>query len=44
MKNNFTLMVRRFAIVAMLLAGCATHRIDWNARVGGYTFDQAVTE
>ena len=27
-----------------LLAGCATHRINWNARVGAYTFDQAVTD
>jgi len=33
-----------FAAVVMLLAGCVTHRIDWNARVGSYTFDQAVTE
>lgn len=32
------------AIMAILLSGCATHRIDWNARVGNYTFDQAVLE
>jgi hypothetical protein len=27
-----------------LLAGCATYKIDWNARIGNYTYDQAVTE
>lgn len=38
--------IRRLKILllAVLLAGCATHRIDWNARVGSYTFDQAVAE
>lgn len=31
--------------VALLLAGCSTTPpIDWNSRVGNYTFDQAVTE
>ena len=44
MKKNFALTILLLAIVAALLAGCATHRIDWNVRVGGYTFDQAVTE
>ncbi|MFN7139513.1 MAG: hypothetical protein ACK4UN_09250 [Limisphaerales bacterium] len=33
-----------FAIIALFLAGCATQRIDWNARVGHYTYDQAVLE
>jgi len=30
----------------ILLAGCATNRpdVDWNARVGNYTYDQAVRE
>lgn len=27
-----------------VLAGCASHKIDWAARVGNYTFDQAVIE
>ena len=31
-------------VLAILFAGCATHRIDWNSRIGNYTFDQAVTE
>jgi hypothetical protein len=31
-------------VVVGLLAGCATHRIDWAGRVGTYTYDQAVLE
>jgi hypothetical protein len=31
-------------LLAGLLAGCATHKIDWAARVGHFTFDQAVLE
>jgi hypothetical protein len=30
--------------IFLLLAGCATHRVDWNARIGNYTFDEAVLE
>ena len=33
------------ALCALVLAGCATApKINWAARVGNYTFDQAVTE
>jgi hypothetical protein len=32
------------AALALLLAGCATQKIDWAARTGNYTFDQAVIE
>ena len=33
------------ALVTALLVGCKTTKpIDWNSRVGTYTFDQAVTE
>lgn len=31
------------AVVLAAAAGCAT-KIDWNSRVGLYTYDQAVTE
>ncbi len=32
-------------LAALVMTGCATTRpIDWNSRVGSYTFDQAVTE
>ena len=27
-----------------LVAGCATQKIDWNARIGNYTYDQAVMD
>ena len=37
-------VLKTVLVAALLLAGCATHRVDWNARVGNYTFDQAVTE
>ena len=30
--------------VTLWLAGCATQRVDWAARVGHYTYDQAVAE
>jgi len=27
-----------------LLSGCASTKIDWNSRIGNYTYDQAVLE
>jgi len=42
MRPNLALTL--FLLAAAILAGCATNRVDWNARVGAYTFDQAVTE
>ena len=30
--------------LAVWLAGCATQRVDWAARIGHYTYDQAVAE
>ena len=36
---------RILALVAILaLAGCATPRIDWTARMGHYSYDQAVKD
>jgi hypothetical protein len=33
------------ALVALMLAGCVTtSKIDWQARVGNYTYEQAVAE
>ena len=33
------------ALVAAFIAGCQTAKpVDWNSRIGIYTFDQAVTE
>jgi len=31
-------------LLGVLLVGCATQRINWNARIGHYTFDQSVLE
>ena len=51
MKTKFS--VSKFLLLAILLtslgfifAGCSTSKpkVDWNARVGNYTYDQAVTE
>jgi hypothetical protein len=34
-----------WCVVLMLLTACATTpKIDWNARIGNYTYDQAVLE
>lgn len=32
------------AAMLALFAGCATQRIDWQARIGVYTYDQAIME
>jgi len=38
-------LLTTLALVVAFIVGCATTRpIDWNRRVGIYTFDQAVTE
>ena len=31
-------------LAALVLAGCVTQKIDWPARVGNYTYDQAIME
>jgi hypothetical protein len=31
-------------VVAMVLAGCVSNKINWTARVGSYTLDQAIVE
>ena len=31
-------------LAALVLAGCVTQKIDWPARVGNYTHDQAIME
>jgi hypothetical protein len=33
-----------FLLILFLLTGCATNKIDWNARVGSYTYDNAIIE
>jgi hypothetical protein len=42
--SKFSLMVV-FTLVAAFLTGCkSTPPVDWNSRVGTYTYDQAVTD
>ncbi len=48
MKMNLAVKLLIFTILTLapvLIAGCKTTKpVDWNSRVGTYTFDQAVTE
>ena len=48
MKMNLAVKLSFLAILALataLIAGCKTTKpVDWNSRVGTYTFDQAVTQ
>jgi hypothetical protein len=38
-------VVRIFALsLCLFLTGCASTKIDWNSRVGVYTYDQAVLD
>ena len=39
-----TLRIVACFCLTLWLAGCATSRVDWTARVGHYTYDQAVTD
>jgi hypothetical protein len=32
------------ALLLLVLTACTTARIDWNSRVGSYTYDQAVLD
>jgi len=41
--RQLILVAACFSLV-VFLAGCTTHKKDWNARVGNFTFDQAVVE
>jgi hypothetical protein len=44
MKTTLALKAFLCITVAILFAGCATHSINWDSRVGSYTLNQAVTE
>jgi hypothetical protein len=45
-KKNFlkTFSATCFFVTTLLLAGCATSKINWDSRIGNYTFDQAVID
>ncbi|HYE31056.1 MAG TPA: hypothetical protein VEH27_06505 [Methylomirabilota bacterium] len=42
MKRLLTVLLP--SLLGLLLAACATNKVDWNSRVGSYNFDQAVLE
>ena len=48
MQRNLAAKLSLLAIVTLMtafIAGCHTTKpVDWNSRIGNYTFDQAVTE
>lgn len=47
LQRAFALLFPRILVVALLslaFAGCTTQKVNWAARVGNYTFDQAVME
>ena len=44
MKTILSLRAASFLLALLAFAGCATHKIDWAARVGHYTYDQAVLD
>jgi hypothetical protein len=44
MKTNLKFSSWFAAVLVLVAVGCATTKIDWNARIGTYTFDQAVAE
>jgi hypothetical protein len=49
MKTFRGIPAARFGLLAagllwLLLAGCTTQKIDWESRVGHYTYDQAILE
>ena len=44
MKTFAAWKISFWAMTLAMLVGCATTRVDWNARIGHYTFDQAVVE
>jgi hypothetical protein len=43
MNKNFAVKILWLA-AALFIAGCATNRVNWDSRVGVFTYDQAVTE
>ena len=43
MKKKFSAPMLALA-VGLFIVGCATNHVNWNARVGTYTYDQAVVE
>jgi hypothetical protein len=47
-KRRYVALMKRFltltSLLALFLTACATTKIDWQSRVGNYSYDQAVLE
>ena len=44
MKNLQGMLLLGLLLGLFVTAGCATNKINWNDRIGAYTYDQAVIE
>ena len=44
MNTKFGPAILPSVVAVLFFAGCATHRINWSARVGTYTYDQAIID
>lgn len=42
--NNSPVRWWCYLLLVLVVAGCATTKVDWAARVGSYTHDQAIVE
>ena len=44
MKTSHRFPLRLFAAATLLFTGCATNQVNWDSRVGNFTYDQAVAQ
>jgi hypothetical protein len=44
MKINLRGKIFLCGATAILFAGCSTQKVNWNARIGNYTMDQAIID
>jgi hypothetical protein len=44
MNRTFARRIVLLLTALAVVAGCATHQINWSARVGTYTYDQAIID
>lgn len=42
--SSFCFKILAGLCLTLWLTGCATHRVNWAARLGQYTYEQAVTD
>jgi hypothetical protein len=42
--NGRSVRILSLLLAVFLFGGCATYQVDWNSRIGVYTYDQTVVE